>query len=273
MLIYPEINPIAFKMGPVAVHWYGLMYIIGFALAWTLALVRAAKPKSGWTSEQVADLIFYSALGVILGGRLGYFLFYDFHDVIHHPFEIFKIWEGGMAFHGGVLGVTIALWFFHRKTKKSFAGITDFLVPLIPLGLAAGRIGNFINGELWGRVTEVPWAMIFPQGGPYTRHPSQLYEFLLEGVALFIILWWYSAKPRPRFAVSALFLLCYGSFRFFAEFFRQPDIQWGFIRWDWLTMGQLLSIPMILIGLIGLIIAYQKNNYNQPLKSKRKRSV
>lgn len=256
MLTYPEINPIAFRMGPLKVHWYGIMYLIGFASAWLLALWRASKPGSGWTKAQVSDLIFYAALGVIIGGRLGYVLFYDLPTFIHHPLVVFKIWDGGMSFHGGVLGVLFALWLYSLKLHRSVWDITDFTVPLIPLGLAAGRLGNFINGELWGRVTTVPWGMVFPKAGPLPRHPSQIYEFLLEGVVLFIILWTFSSKPRPRFAVSALFLLCYGCFRFFLEFFRQPDWQLGFVAWGWLTMGQLLSLPMIIAGALGLWYIY-----------------
>lgn len=256
MLTYPDINPVAFQIGPLKVHWYGIMYLIGFGSAWGLALWRARKPDSGWTKAQVGDLIFFAALGVIIGGRVGYILFYDLPTFIQHPLVIFKIWDGGMSFHGGVLGVLFALWLYSLKLHRSLWDITDFTVPLIPIGLAAGRIGNFINGELWGRVTTVPWGMVFPKAGPLPRHPSQLYEFLLEGVVLFIILWTFSSKPRPRFAVSALFLLCYGCFRFFLEFFRNPDWQLGYIAWGWLTMGQLLSIPMIIAGAWGLWYIY-----------------
>lgn len=258
MLNYPHINPVAFALGPIAVHWYGIMYLVGFVGAWYLAWLRARRPNSGWSSEQISDLIFYAALGVIVGGRLGYMLFYDFSELLHHPLSLFKIWQGGMSFHGGVLGVLIALWIYSYKIHKSLWELTDFVAPLVPVGLAAGRLGNFINGELWGRVTTMPWGMIFPDAGPLPRHPSQLYEFLLEGVLLFIILWIYSSKPRPRFAVSALFLLCYGFFRFCIEFFRQPDTQIGFVAWGWLTKGQLLSLPMILAGILGLCYVYYK---------------
>ncbi len=264
MLTYPDFNPIAFKLGPIKVHWYGIMYLVGFAAAWLLALLRARKSESGWTSTQVSDFIFYAALGVIIGGRVGYMVFYDLPGFLHNPLIIFRIWDGGMSFHGGMLGAAFSLWLLGRKLHKSVWELTDFAAPLVPIGLGAGRLGNFINGELWGRVSDVPWAMVFPRAGSSPRHPSQLYEFLLEGVALFVILWWFSAKPRPRFAVSALFLLGYGCFRFFCEFFRQPDPQYGFIAWGWLTMGQLLSFPMIVAGAISLWWIYcRKKKSNQ----------
>jgi len=250
MLPYPNISPIALQVGPIKIHWYGVMYLIGFISAWWLAIYRAKKPQycKFWTSSKIADLIFYAALGVVIGGRLGYMLFYDFPILIHQPLAIFKIWQGGMSFHGGLLGVIVALWIYSRVFKISFSQVTDFIAPMAPIGLGVGRIGNFINGYLFGRVTNAPWAMIFPNGGPFPRHPSPLYEFLLEGVVLFIILWWYSSKKRPPMAVSALFLIFYGLFRIICEFFRQPDPQLGFIAFGWLTMGQLLSIPMIIIG-------------------------
>lgn len=258
MLIYPEINPIALQVGPLKFYWYGIMYLIGFLGAWALARWRAAKPDSGWTAELVNDLLFYVALGVVLGGRVGYMLFYGFHQLMEEPLSLFRIWQGGMSFHGGLLGVLLAVWLFGRRFHKHFADVTDFLAPLIPVGLATGRIGNFINGELWGRVTDVPWGMIFPHVDLNTRHPSQLYEFLLEGILLFIILWVYSAKPRPRYAVSGLFAVLYGLFRVGAEFFREPDAPIGFIAWDWLTMGQLLSLPLILVGIALLIASRQQ---------------
>ena len=258
MLYYPNINPIAVSLGPIKVHWYGIMYLIGFVGAWGLAMLRARKPHSGWSKEQISDLIFYGAIGVILGGRTGYMLFYDLPNFIHNPLIWFRVWDGGMSFHGGCLGVIIAMWLYGRKLGKPLFAMTDFIAPLVPIGLGAGRIGNFINGELWGRVTTVPWGMVYPQAGPLPRHPSEMYEFLLEGVLLFIILWWYSAKPKPRMAVSGLFLLCYGCIRFFAEFFRQPDPQLGFIAFGWLTMGQLLSLPMIIFGSILVWLAYKR---------------
>lgn len=249
MIPYPKINPIAFKLGPIEVHWYGIMYLVGFLAGWLLGRSRTRKPWSPITEEQLGDLIFFVALGVILGGRIGYVLFYNFDYFLSHPLWLFEVWTGGMSFHGGLIGVMLAMWWFCRKVDRSFFQIADFVAPLVPIGLAAGRLGNFINGELWGRVTDVPWAMIFPRApGHLPRHPSQLYEFALEGVTLFLILWFYSRKQRPRMAVSALFLVGYGCFRFFCEFFRQPDRQLGFLAWHWLTMGQLLSAPMIAIG-------------------------
>ena len=257
MLVHPDINPIAFRIGPVEVHWYGLMYLCGFATGWLLGRYRASQPGSTWTKAQVDDLVFYSALGVILGGRIGYVLFYNLPMYWAHPLWVFKVWDGGMSFHGGLLGVLIAMALYGRKLGRSFFEMTDFIAPLVPPGLFFGRIGNFINGELWGRVTDVPWGMVFPRAGPLPRHPSELYEAALEGVLLFIILWRYSRKPRPVMAVSGMFLLCYGCFRFFAEFFRQPDPQLGFIALGWMTMGQLLSLPMIAFGALFLFIAYR----------------
>lgn len=262
MFYYPsDINPIAFSLGPVKVHWYGLMYLVGFVGAWFLCLYRGK--KTGFLNkEQVTDLIFYSALGVILGGRIGYMVFYDVPDLIANPLSLFKVWDGGMSFHGGLIGVCIALYFYGRHLKKSVWELTDFIAPVVPIGLAAGRAGNFINGELWGRVTTVPWGMIYPHAGPLPRHPSEIYEFLLEGVTLFLIMWFFSRKPRPRFAVSALFLLGYGCFRFFCECFRQPDPQYGYLLWGWVTMGQILSFPMIVAGIVALCLIYGRKKHN-----------
>jgi phosphatidylglycerol:prolipoprotein diacylglycerol transferase len=259
MLNYPSIDPIAFHLGPLAVHWYGIMYLLGFGCCWgVLALRVKAKPQYGFTVEQLSDILFYVALGIILGGRLGYMLFYDFQAVVQNPLQIFKIWQGGMSFHGGLIGVLVAMWYYGYKNNKTLIEITDFIAPSIPIGLAAGRIGNFINGELWGRVTDVPWAMVFPNAGDLPRHPSQLYEFLLEGVVLFIILWLYSSKPRPRAAVSGMFALFYGLFRISVEFFREPDAPIGYLAWGWLTEGQLLSLPLVLVGIILLLWAYRR---------------
>ena len=260
MLMYPSVDPVLFQIGPLAVHWYGVMYLIGFAGAWAALALRIRVSPRGFTSDQLADIIFYGALGVILGGRLGYVLFYDIQNVLHHPLSIFAIWKGGMSFHGGLLGVVVALSVCAHKMQKKIGDVIDFVAPAVPIGLAAGRLGNFINSELWGRVTDVPWAMVFPNGGDLPRHPSQLYEFLLEGVLLFIILWWYSAKPRPRWAVSGMFSMLYGIFRFIVEFYREPDAQVGYLAWGWLTEGQLLSLPMILFGVILLASAYGRGS-------------
>ena len=259
MLTFPEINPVAVEIGPLKVHWYGIMYLVGFAAAWWLGTRRARQPDSGWTPEQLSDLIFYGALGAVLGGRIGYTIFYVGEKFIADPLMIFRVWEGGMSFHGGFLGVLFAMFIYAQKQKRRFFDVMDFLAPLSSIGLGAGRVGNFINGELWGRVTDVPWGMVFPGAGDQPRHPSQLYEFFLEGVVLFFIVWFFSAKKRPRMAVSGVFALCYGLFRFTVEFFRQPDSFLNFIAFNWLTMGQLLSMPMIILGIVLLWLAYNKN--------------
>lgn len=259
MITYPNIDPIALHFGPVQIHWYGVMYLIGFALAWLIAHYRIKHLKLGWNQDQVADLIFYAALGTIVGGRLGYMLFYGLADWAKHPMQVFKIWEGGMSFHGGLIGVVIGLILFARHYHKNFLDVADFTAPLVPLGLACGRLGNFINGELWGKPTAVSWSMIFPQIDHLPRHPSQLYEFFFEGVVLFLILFIYALKPRVRGCTTALFLIFYGIFRFCIEFFREPDVQLGYI-FNTLTMGQLLSLPMMIIGLV--IYFYQVKHEN-----------
>ncbi len=256
MFIYPKIDPVLIKIGPVKIHWYGVMYLLGFLSAWLLANYRAKKQNLPWTKDQISDVIFFGALGVVIGGRLGYMLFYNWHQWLQHPLQIFYIWQGGMSFHGGLLGVILAMSFFGRKNHKHFGDVADFVAPLVPLGLATGRLGNFINGELWGRPTSVAWGMVFPHVDNQVRHPSQLYEFALEGCLLFILLWWFSQKPRSRYAISGAFLLLYGIFRFIAECFRQPDQPIGFIAFDWLTMGQLLCLPMVIAGT--MLVVYSK---------------
>ena len=257
--VFSQIDPVAFSLGPLSVRWYGLMYLFGFAFAMWLAGRRADAPNSGWTRNEVSDLLFYGFLGVILGGRIGYVLFYNFGHFLSDPLSLFKVWEGGMSFHGGFIGVMLATWWFGKRNGKTFFELMDFIAPLVPIGLGAGRLGNFINAELWGKATDVPWAMVFPTDPEQlARHPSQLYQFALEGVALFTILWFYSRKPRPTMAVSGMFAACYGVFRFIVEFVRVPDAQLGYLAWDWLTMGQVLCLPMILGG-IGLIAyAYKR---------------
>ena len=258
MLPYPQIDPVAIALGPLKIHWYGLMYLVGIGGAWLLASRRLKDFDPSWSKEKLSDLVFWVAMGVILGGRLGYALFYDLPAYLAEPLKILRVWEGGMSFHGGLIGVMLATWLFGRRNGKSFFQLMDFIAPLVPIGLGAGRIGNFINAELWGKVTDVPWAMVFPNGGPDPRHPSQLYQFALEGVALFLILWAYSRKPRPTMAVSGLFAICYGIFRFIVEFVRVPDAQLGYLAWNWLTMGQVLCLPMILGGIGLMVWAYRR---------------
>ncbi|HZJ94902.1 MAG TPA: prolipoprotein diacylglyceryl transferase [Thiopseudomonas sp.] len=264
MLTYPNIDPVAIALGPLKIHWYGLMYLVGIGGAWWLASRRIQRFDASWTKDTLSDLVFWSAMGVIVGGRLGYVLFYDLAAYIDNPALVLRIWEGGMSFHGGFIGVMLAVGLFGRKHNKRFFELMDFIAPLVPIGLGAGRIGNFINAELWGKATDVPWAMIFPTDpSQLARHPSQLYQFALEGVALFVILWLYSRKPRPTMAISGMFALCYGIFRFIVEFVRVPDQQLGYLAFDWLTMGQVLCIPMI-IGGIGLIVfAYKRQEATQ----------
>ncbi|CAG2142497.1 prolipoprotein diacylglyceryl transferase [Cupriavidus plantarum] len=261
MLVHPQFDPVAIHLGPLAIRWYGLMYLAGFIMFLWFGRLRVRQPHNflrGWTTRDLDDLLFFGVLGVILGGRLGYVLFYKPTYYLSHPLEIFKVWEGGMAFHGGFLGVLVAVWVFARLRNRRWFEVTDFIAPLIPCGLAAGRIGNFINGELWGRPTDLPWGMIFPQAGDnIPRHPSQLYQFAGEGVALFIILWFYSRKPRPTAAVSGAFLLGYGVFRFLAEFTREPDNFLGLLALNF-SMGQWLSLPMILAGVIMMVWAYRR---------------
>ncbi len=277
---YPLINfdPVAVSVGPLDIHWYGIMYLLAFLSFWAIGnRVAVTRSWFGWTKQDVSDVLFYGMLGVIFGGRIGYMLFYGFDRLVQSPLSLFKVWDGGMSFHGGLLGVILAMAWFARRTNRSFWQVADFVAPLAPLGLAFGRLGNFIGGELWGRLSDVPWAMIFarstgfPSGSAeamneawragaldhLARHPSQLYQAGLEGLALFLILMWYAAKPRPAAAVSGLFLLGYGVFRLFVEFFRQPDDHIGFLAMQWLTMGMALSIPMIVAGGVILLLAYR----------------
>ncbi len=249
MLIHPEIDPIAIQIGPLAVRWYGLMYLAAFAMFLLLGRYRARQQiLKGWKPADLDDLLLYGILGVVLGGRIGYCLFYKPGYYLANPLEIFAVWQGGMSFHGGLLGVLFAMWLYGRRTERPFWRVMDFIAPLVPPGLAAGRFGNFINGELWGRPTDVPWGVVFPQVDSLPRHPSQLYEFGLEGIALFLLLWLYSRKPRPVGAVSGLFLIGYGSARFLVEYFREPDAYLGLLSLG-MSMGQWLSLPMILVGI------------------------
>ena len=256
-LQFPQIDPIIFEIGPLALRWYGLMYLLGFGAAWWLAKRRLY--RTGWSEEQLSDLLFYGFVGVVIGGRCGYVLFYQFDYFMADPSYLFKIWTGGMSFHGGLLGVILALVFFAKRSRSSLLAVGDFVAPLVPIGLGLGRIGNFINAELWGRPTDVPWAFVFPGAGPEPRHPSQLYEFFLEGIILFAILWLTSIKARPVGVISGLFLLWYGVFRFIVEFYREPDPHIG-LYGDLITQGQVLSIPMALAGLIIVGYAYRQKS-------------
>lgn len=257
-LNFPDIDPVMvsigplFGYGPLNIHWYGVMYAVAFGIAYWLASRAAAKPGSGWTKEQVSDLLFFGFIGVIVGGRLGYVFFYNFDQLLAEPLYLFKTWQGGMSFHGGLLGVLLAMAWFAKRYQKSYLELGDFVAPLIPLGLAAGRLGNFINGELWGRTTDVPWAMVFPHAGAEPRHPSQLYHVALEGVLLFVIIMLVRRLNPATGTLGGVFLLGYGVFRFIVEFFRQPDSQLGVLSAG-MTMGQWLCLPMMAAGL-GLII-------------------
>lgn len=253
---FPQIDPVIISLGPLSVRWYGLMYLFGFMFALWLANRRADKAESGWSREQVSDLLFAGFLGVVIGGRVGYVLFYNFPLFVEDPLYLFKVWTGGMSFHGGLLGVISAMAWYGYRNGRSFFNVADFIAPLVPFGLGLGRLGNFMNDELWGRVTDVPWAVLFPSGGYLPRHPSQLYEFALEGVVLFVILNLFIRRTRPEGAVSGLFLAGYGCFRFIVEYFREPDAHLGLFG-GFISMGQILSSPMIIIGVLLMLWAYK----------------
>ena len=280
---YPLINfdPVAVSVGPLDVDWYGIMYLLAFLSFWAIGnRMATTRTWYGWSKQDVSDVLFYGMLGVIFGGRIGYMLFYGFDRLLQDPLALFRVWDGGMSFHGGLLGVIVAMAWFAKHAGKTFWQVADFVAPMVPLGLAFGRLGNFIGGELWGRLTDVPWAMIFARSTGISpgdtaalneawnsgaldhlaRHPSQLYQAGLEGFALFIILMWYSSRPRPSAAISGFFLLGYGTFRLLVEFFRQPDDHLGFLAMQWLTMGMALSLPMIAAGIVIMMVAHKSDS-------------
>jgi len=270
---YPDIDPVIFELGPLAVRWYGLAYLAAFATCWWLSVRRARRPGSGWTAEQVSDLVFYGAVGAVLGGRVGFTLFYAFQDWLADPLLVLRIWDGGMSFHGGMLGAMAGIWWFGRQAGKGFFQVTDFVAPAVPPGLGFGRLGNFANTELPGRVTELPWGLIYPcdadairplnplclgQWESFARHPSPLYQAAAEGLLLFVLLWLVARSPRATGVVSGAFLSGYGALRFLTEFFREPDPDKGFIAFGWLTMGQALSLPMVLVGILLMVWAQRR---------------
>lgn len=261
MLIHPQFSPDIVTLGPLTLRWYGFMYLLGFLSAWLLGRRRCAT-TGVFTPHQFDDILTWGIVGVLVGARLGYVIFYNPLYFIDNPLEIFAVWQGGMSFHGGFLGVILAQGLAGRRYGKSLFQTMDFMAPLVPPGLFFGRLGNFINAELWGRITEAPWGMVFPAAGPLPRHPSQLYEAALEGLVLFIVLWIYSSKPRPTMAVSGVFALGYGVFRFFVEFFRQPDAHIGYLAGGFLTMGMILCLPVILTGVILLSLAYRRPQHD-----------
>ncbi len=295
MIYLHQIDPIAFSLGPLKVHWYGIAYALAFVAAWFLGRSRVRAGRlPGVDDNGYGDLMFYCMLGVVLGGRIGYILFYDLPTYLAHPLQVFKVWEGGMSFHGGLLGVLLASWWWARKQRLHFFDVMDFVAPLVPAGLGFGRLANFINGELWGKYTGTHWGVIFPTTDPnvsglglnatqlqaqyaagmldrFARHPTQLYEALLEGLVLFCVLWGYSRKPRPRYAVSGLFALLYGVFRFAVEFVRVPDQQLQYLFGGWLTMGQLLSLPLVVVGLYWLWLS-RRSPTLQPVVATEKRA-
>lgn len=267
MIAHPSISPVAFSLGPLKVHWYGLMYLAGFATGWWLGRRRTRQSWRGLRAVDLDDLLFFIVLGIVIGGRVGYLLFYGYERVFADPFYMFRVWEGGMSFHGGLLGVIVAMAWFARSRGMAFFQVADFVAPLVPPGLLAGRIGNFINGNLWGAPTDLPWGVVFPspQAGGVARHPTQLYEGLLEGIVLFALLWFYSRTPRPLRSVSGLFLLGYGIMRFAVEFVRQPDEHIGYLAFGWLTMGQLLTVPMLVAGLALMVWGFRHPVYPVPV--------
>jgi phosphatidylglycerol:prolipoprotein diacylglycerol transferase len=273
-----DIDPIALSLGPVQIHWYGVMYLLGFIAAWWMGRSRVRAGRLPGIGEQAfGDMLFYGMLGVVLGGRIGYVLFYGFGAFLENPLSLLRIWEGGMSFHGGLLGVMLGVWLWARRQRMHFMDAMDFIAPLVPVGLGLGRLGNYIGGELWGKETGGSWGVVFQRALPepylgqpverlrelhaqgvldaFARHPSQLYQAVLEGIVMAAILWWYSSRPRPRYAVGGVFALVYGLFRFLVEFVRQPDQHLGYLAFDWLTMGQVLSLPLIAVGLFWLWLA------------------
>lgn len=260
-IAHPGWDPVAVKLGPLTIHWYALMYLAGFALAWRLAVRQTRLPFVSIKAEQIEDMIFYGAMGVILGGRVGYVFFYGFSTFLENPLWLFAVWDGGMSFHGGLLGVIFAMYLFARKHNHPWGHVLDLAAVITPVGLGLGRIGNFIGQELWGRPTDVPWAMVFPRDlDQLARHPSQLYQAFLEGLVLLALVYFFAQKERPVWAVSAVFLLGYASFRFFVEFFRQPDSHINLEWFGWMTRGQELCIPMFLLGIGLLWFGYRKQN-------------
>lgn len=268
MIPYPHIDPVIFRIGPLAVRWYGMMYVIGFISSYLLVLWQISRKRLEITRSQVDDLYFYLVLGLLVGGRLGYVLFYNLPYYIDHPVEVLVLWHGGMSFHGGAIGTFVAGYAVMKKRGIDFFRMTDVIIPTVPIGLFFGRLANFINGELFGRASDAPWAMIFPEGGPAPRHPSQLYEAGLEGALLFSILWLYKDRKKRDGDVLAMFLMCYGVFRFFCEFFREPDAQVGYLL-GFITMGQLLSLLMVAIGCF-LKFVYLPTRTSPPLEPGKK---
>jgi phosphatidylglycerol:prolipoprotein diacylglycerol transferase len=258
MLRFPDIDPVALDLGVVQIRWYGISYVAAILLGWWLLHRRVLARPDSWTTQHVADLIFYCTIGIIVGGRLGEVLFYNFAYFLSDPLSILRIWEGGMSFHGGLIGVMLAGWWYGRGVGRRFFETADLLTPVVPIGLGLGRLANFVNGELWGTPSTLPWAVIFPdpRAGGLARHPSQIYEALLEGLVLFVVLWWFSSRPRPAPSVFGLFLVLYGVFRFAVEFVREPEAHIGYVAWDWVTTGQILSLPMIAFGLLFLWLAF-----------------